>query len=1277
MKVRVLLSVLVLFLGTIPSLFAQFPVNCIDYATVFGPGGATQIVTCEGDGVEETYDFGTSTLAMPFGFLITDENNIIQRVSIDNTLSFEGLGIGGFRVYAFSFIGQVTAQIGQDATTTQLGSICGALTTNFIPVTNFLPDAGAIATADGNTSQFVCPDDNVDDTIEFMTNGNQSVGYAYLITDENNQVIDITTDDNYNFSSSAPGVYRVWGVSYAGNLTVAVGDDAAVVDLADECYDLSDNFIEVTVSQPDGATVALANGATSALICVADNQPDVLTFTNQSTVSSAYYYLVTDENNDILDIVVGDNFDFESAPPGICRVWGVSFTGNFTALVGENAASVDLSDGCYDLSDNFIEVNRQSAIGGTVSLDDGSTSTFVCVGDDVPDLLTIINMNSDADNYTYLITDENNIILDINDSGTIDFEGADTGVCRVWGLAFSGNLLAMAGDDAATAILADECFGLSDNFVTVRREAVEGGTVAMPNGNTLRYICPGDGNPDIVSFDSTGSSTDSYAYVITDENGIILDFPTGDSFDFDAAPAGTCLIWGLAFTGNVTAQIGDDAAAVALSDECYDLSDNFITVIRETPEGGTVATEDGETTVYTCPGDGNPDIISFDSTGTSSGPYAYVITDENGIILDFPTGDSFDFDAAPAGTCLVWGLAFTGNVTAQIGDDAAAVALSDDCFDLSDNFITVVRETPDGGTVATEDGETTVFTCPGDGNPDIISFDSTGTSSGPYAYVITDENGIILDFPAGDSFDFDAAPAGTCLVWGLAFTGNVTAQIGDDAAAVALSDDCFDLSDNFITVVRETPDGGTVATEDGATTVFTCPGDGNPDIISFDSTGTSSGPYAYVITDENGIILDFPAGDSFDFDAAPAGTCLVWGLAFTGNVTAQIGDDAAAVALSDDCFDLSDNFITVVRETPDGGTVATEDGETTVFTCPGDGNPDIISFDSTGTSSGPYAYVITDENGIILDFPAGDSFDFDAAPAGTCLVWGLAFTGNVTAQIGDDAAAVALSDDCFDLSDNFITVVRETPDGGTVATEDGETTVFTCPGDGNPDIISFDSTGTSSGPYAYVITDENGIILDFPTGDSFDFDAAPAGTCLVWGLAFTGNVTAQIGDDAAAVALSDDCFDLSDNFITVVRETPDGGTVATEDGATTVFTCPGDGNPDIISFDSTGTSSGPYAYVITDENGIILDFPAGDSFDFDAAPAGTCLVWGLAFTGNVTAQIGDDAAAVALSDDCFDLSDNFITVVRETPDGGTVATEDGETTVFTCPGDGIARYHKL
>ena len=218
-----------------------------------------------------------------------------------------------------------------------------------------------------------------------------------------------------------------------------------------------------------------------------------------------------------------------------------------------------------------------------------------------------------------------------------------------------GNIIANVGDDAAAVPLTDDCFELSANYIEVNRTAVDGGSVAMPSGETVRYTCPNDGNPDVVTFTHQTTSSANYIYVITDDNNVILGLPPGNMQDFDGAPAGTCRVWGLSYTGNIIANVGDNAAAVPLTDDCFSLSANFIEVIRDNPDGGMVETTNGETQVQICVGDGMADVIDFSNNTSSSAPYVYVITDENNIILGIPPGNSQDFEGATGGTCRVWG----------------------------------------------------------------------------------------------------------------------------------------------------------------------------------------------------------------------------------------------------------------------------------------------------------------------------------------------------------------------------------------------------------------------------------------------------------------------------------------------------------------------------------------------------------------------------------------------------------------------------------------------
>ena len=270
--------------------------------------------------------------------------------------------------------------------------------------------------------------------------------------------------------------------------------------------------------------------------------------------------------------------------------------------------------------------------------------------------------------------------------------------------------------------------------------------------------------------------------------------------------------------------------------------------------------------------------------------------------------------------------------------------------------------------------------------------------------------------------------------------------------------------------------------------------------------------------------------------------------------------------------------------------------------------------------------------------------------------------------VGDHISTLA-DDDCEDISDEFITVFREVPDGGTVTLTDGSTTYANCAGN-----IVFDVMHTTTAPnlsYWYVITDDNDNILAFQNstaGSTLDLSGAPPGECHVWGWNYRGLPDPVVGDHISTLA-DDDCEDISDEFITVFREVPDGGTVTLTDGSTTYANCAGN-----IVFDVMHTTTAPnlsYWYVITDDNDNILAFQnstAGSTLDLSGAPPGECHVWGWNYRGLPDPVVGDHISTLA-DDDCEDISDEFITVFRETPDGGTVTLTDGSTTYANCAGN--------
>ncbi len=76
--------------------------------------------------------------------------------------------------------------------------------------------------------------------------------------------------------------------------------------------------------------------------------------------------------------------------------------------------------------------------------------------------------------FLYVITDDNDIILNITDTNEINLEGIEPGTCRIWGWSYRG--VPENGDIFIGSPLQDleaaDCSDISDDFVTVVRDEV-------------------------------------------------------------------------------------------------------------------------------------------------------------------------------------------------------------------------------------------------------------------------------------------------------------------------------------------------------------------------------------------------------------------------------------------------------------------------------------------------------------------------------------------------------------------------------------------------------------------------------------------------------------------------------------------------------------------------------------------------------------------------------------------------------------------------------------
>ena len=1211
--------------------------------------GFTEITICAGDSISDAFEVvvSDSVTGESSGWIITDTDGNILAMPEGPTFDLEGAGIGVCQIWYLIYDGDISgAEVGLNTNNIQG---CFDLSNPITVTRTTKPEAGSIATVDGATELTTCSGDDSSDAFEAVNTGAEGEHFDWVITDPDLNILGLPEGPTFDLEGVPTGTCLVWYLSYNGNLqNVAEGNN---VDQIIGCYNLS-NPITVPRHGVNAGMITTADSLTAFTMCAGDGVSDAFDVQIIGTLDGdSTGWVITDPNGNILGVPPGPPFDLEGAGIGTCLVRHIAYNGSLSGVV-EGSNLEDIS-GCFALSNPITVTRVEQPEAGSIMTADGDTALTICAGDGMSDAFEAMNTGATGENFQWVITDPNANILGLPDGPIFDLEEAGTGTCLLWYLSYDGNLQnAIVGNNVSDVV---GCFALS-NAITVTRNGVSAGTITTEDSLSAFTLCAGDGVSDafdvIVSGELDGDST---GWVITDTAGMILGVPSGPPFDLEGAGIGTCLVWHIAYNGSLEGVAeGNNAADIS---GCFALSNPIVVTRTEKPEGGTIATTDGDTSLTICAGDGASDAFEAISSGATGENSIWVITDPEANILGLPDGPIFDLEGEGSGICLLWNLSYNGNLE----NIAKGLNVSEiiGCFALS-NPITVTRHGVDGGSITTLDSLVEVMTCPGDGVSDafdvLISGSLDGDSSG---WVITDPNGEILGVPSGPPFDLEGAGTGTCLIWHISYNGSLTGvEVGNNADDI---EGCFDLS-NAITVVRRGAHAGMITTSEGDTAITICAGDGVSDAfevsISDDTEGENT---AWVITDPEGNILGLPESPPFDLEGEGTGVCLVWLVKYNGELGgAAVGNNASQLT---GCYSLS-NPITVTRHGVNAGSLMTADSLTEISICAGDGISDafevIQSSDLEGDNSD---WVITDPNGNILGLPESPPFDLEEAGEGTCLVWYVRYNGEITGvEVGGNAENF---EGCFDLS-NPITVTRTfSSSAGSITTEDGETELSICAGDGVSDAFDVAVTGADGQNSAWIITDPDQNILGVPEGPPFDLEGEGTGVCLVWYVSYNGDLQNVIkGNNVSDVV---GCFSLS-NPITVTRTGVNAGSITTTDGETELSICAGDGVSDAFEVTITDDIEGSDTrWIITDPELKILGLPDGPPFDLEGAGTGKCLVWHVAYNGELTGvEVGENAGEIG---GCFALS-NAITVNRGGANGGTIATSDGDVELTICAGDG-------
>jgi hypothetical protein len=212
-----------------------------------------------------------------------------------------------------------------------------------------------------NESEYnICVGDGNNDDIDFEIGGKSTENAQLIVTNDNGFIIEITDETTINFEGQDPGICYIRSLVYENEiLGLKIG--AKLNDLMG-CFSVSDSIIiNRVMSNVDGGTVSDINGETNFSFCTTDNIDDIIQFATTGNEDS-YGYIITNEDNiviQVLDNEIGVNFEGSGA--GVTKIYGASYTGEIIINLGNEIFSTPISDACYMLSTNFINVERNTS----------------------------------------------------------------------------------------------------------------------------------------------------------------------------------------------------------------------------------------------------------------------------------------------------------------------------------------------------------------------------------------------------------------------------------------------------------------------------------------------------------------------------------------------------------------------------------------------------------------------------------------------------------------------------------------------------------------------------------------------------------------------------------------------------------------------------------------------------------------------------------------------------------------------------------------------------
>jgi len=457
------------------------------------------ITICGGSTVSGSFDVDLEgAIGSRSAWVITDTAGVILGFPLAPPFNLSGARPGTYQIWHLSYEGVLMgATLGGNAN--DLGGCFGL--SNPINVHRVDIAASEISFSGDRDTMELCVGRGDAEGVDVDVRGGAGA-LSWVITDADGVILGLPSSLPLDFEEAGPGVCLIWALHQGGDVTgLSLG--AHTNDL-EGCFVLS-NPLTVVRQAVNGGVLATDIGTDVVTVCVGDGSSDIVSLGLTGAEGINMAYVVTDSAGSILEIEGSlEDVDFENAPPGICLIWHLSYEDDLGgAVVGANASELT---GCFDLS-NPITVDRVTgddcpppcdAVGGRLTRPDGSTEITICVDDLLSDGFELEIEGAVGENGGFVVTDDENNILGIEETFRADFEGTGPGRILVRYITYDDD--ANIPEEGGNINTLTGCFALS-NIVTIYRVvgedcdavcAVDGGTITSDEGDSYEF-CVDDG----------------------------------------------------------------------------------------------------------------------------------------------------------------------------------------------------------------------------------------------------------------------------------------------------------------------------------------------------------------------------------------------------------------------------------------------------------------------------------------------------------------------------------------------------------------------------------------------------------------------------------------------------------------------------------------------------------------------------------------------------------------------------------------------------------------